>query len=214
VAILATSPAVRAGLDHLLQADAHIDVTTEAASLEALYERQGSSTVLVIAGLEIEKSLSMQLFESVWEEGQNQTEQFYPALLVLTDHPEPLQEFLDQYPNAFGILPFESNSAELIAAIKALHQGLLVGPQHLLKRIFAPASFSEEEEFKGEHLTPRETEVLQLLSNGLANKQIALALGISEHTAKFHISSIYVKLGASNRTEAVRRGVRLGLILL
>jgi len=63
-------------------------------------------------------------------------------------------------------------------------------------------------------LTPRETEVLQLLAQGLANKQIALALGISEHTIKFHVSSIYAKLGVGNRTEAVRVGARQGLILL
>lgn len=63
-------------------------------------------------------------------------------------------------------------------------------------------------------LTDREAEVLQLLARGMANKQIALELGISEHTVKFHISSIYTKLGAGNRTEAVRLGVRRGLVLL
>jgi DNA-binding NarL/FixJ family response regulator len=63
-------------------------------------------------------------------------------------------------------------------------------------------------------LTDRESEVLQLLARGKANKQIALDLGISEHTVKFHISSIYTKLGAGNRTEAVRLGVRKGLVLL
>jgi DNA-binding NarL/FixJ family response regulator len=56
--------------------------------------------------------------------------------------------------------------------------------------------------------------VLQLLAQGMANKQIAMKLAISEHTVKFHVSSIYTKLGAANRTEAVRLGVRRGLILL
>jgi DNA-binding NarL/FixJ family response regulator len=56
--------------------------------------------------------------------------------------------------------------------------------------------------------------VLQLLAQGLANKQIALTLGISEHTVKFHISGVYSKLGATNRTEAVRLGVRKGLVVL
>jgi DNA-binding NarL/FixJ family response regulator len=63
-------------------------------------------------------------------------------------------------------------------------------------------------------LTDRESQVLQHLARGLANKQIALALSISEHTVKFHVSAIYAKLGASNRTEAVRAGVRRGLIIL
>ena len=63
-------------------------------------------------------------------------------------------------------------------------------------------------------LTEREIEVLQLLAQGMANKQIALQLGISEHTVKFHISGIYTKFGVTNRTAAVRLGVRWGLITL
>jgi NarL family two-component system response regulator YdfI len=55
---------------------------------------------------------------------------------------------------------------------------------------------------------------LQLLAQGLANKQIAISLGISEHTVKFHVSSLYAKLGATNRTEAVRLGIQSGLVLL
>jgi NarL family two-component system response regulator YdfI len=65
-----------------------------------------------------------------------------------------------------------------------------------------------------EPLTAREMEVIQLMAQGLANKQIALALGISEHTVKFHLSSLYAKLGISSRTEAVKRGIELGLISL
>ncbi len=65
-----------------------------------------------------------------------------------------------------------------------------------------------------EELTGRESEVLQLLTQGLANKQIAARLGISEHTVKFHVSAIYAKLGATNRAEAVRVGVQRGLVLL
>jgi DNA-binding NarL/FixJ family response regulator len=61
-------------------------------------------------------------------------------------------------------------------------------------------------------LTPREEQVLQMLAQGLANKEIAAELSISDHTVKFHISSIYDKLGVTNRVEAVRAGVRLGLL--
>ena len=73
-----------------------------------------------------------------------------------------------------------------------------------------PQATSQAEEV----LTDREIEVLQLLAQGLANKQIAQTLNISTHTVKFHVSSIYNKLGATNRTEAVRNGVQNGLILL
>jgi DNA-binding NarL/FixJ family response regulator len=65
-----------------------------------------------------------------------------------------------------------------------------------------------------EPLTPRELEVLDLLAEGLSNHAIALRLSISEHTVKFHVSSICAKLGADNRTDAVRRAVRNGLITL
>lgn len=65
-----------------------------------------------------------------------------------------------------------------------------------------------------EALTAREREVLELLSRGLPNKLIARRLQISEHTVKFHVSSIYAKLGATSRTDAVSRGVRRGLITI
>jgi len=65
-----------------------------------------------------------------------------------------------------------------------------------------------------EALTPRELEVLEVLAEGLSNKAIASRLAITEHTVKFHVSSIFAKLGAENRTDAVRRGVRRGLITL
>ena len=65
-----------------------------------------------------------------------------------------------------------------------------------------------------EPLTPRELEVVELLAEGLSNQAIASRLGISEHTVKFHVSSICGKLGAENRTDAVRRAVRQGLITL
>ena len=65
-----------------------------------------------------------------------------------------------------------------------------------------------------ESLTPREIEVLELVAEGLSNKAVAVRLGISDQTVKFHLTSISGKLGATNRTDAVRRGVRRGLITL
>jgi len=71
----------------------------------------------------------------------------------------------------------------------------------------------DEERFE-EPLTAREVQVLELLAEGLPNKRIAERLGISDQTVKFHVSSISGKLGAANRTDAVRRAVRRGLITL
>lgn len=65
-----------------------------------------------------------------------------------------------------------------------------------------------------ETLTGRETEVLELVAQGLSNKGVGERLGISDQTVKFHIASIAGKLGAANRTDAVRRAVRRGLIAL
>jgi DNA-binding NarL/FixJ family response regulator len=65
-----------------------------------------------------------------------------------------------------------------------------------------------------EALTHREVQVLELLAEGLPNKAIAVRLGISDQTVKFHVASILAKLAASNRTDAVRRAVRRGLIAL
>lgn len=70
------------------------------------------------------------------------------------------------------------------------------------------------QEWIEEALTPREVEVLELLAEGLPNKAIAERLGISDQTVKFHVASITGKLGAGNRTEAVRRALRRGLISL
>ena len=71
-----------------------------------------------------------------------------------------------------------------------------------------------EEESVEEPLTRREIEVLELLTEGLSNKAIAGRLGISDQTVKFHVAALCGKLGAANRTDAVRRGVRRGLIAL
>ncbi len=71
-----------------------------------------------------------------------------------------------------------------------------------------------EDEPLVEALTPREEEVLHLLADGLSNKAIALQLGISDHTVKFHVNAILGKLGAQSRTEAVVRATRMGLLVL
>jgi DNA-binding NarL/FixJ family response regulator len=80
-------------------------------------------------------------------------------------------------------------------------------------RGFTPREMADEDQFE-ESLTPREIDVLELLAEGLANKPIAARLGISDQTVKFHVASICGKLGAANRTDAVRRAVRRGLVSL
>lgn len=128
------------------------------------------------------------------------------AVLHLTDGPLNVEEMKRAY-RIWGVLPADASAEELVAAIHALAQGLVVGAPALL---FA----DEGEPPERGPLTERESEVLGLLAKGLANKQIAAVLGISEHTVKFHVSSIYTKLNVTNRAEAVREGLRGGWIAL
>ena len=72
----------------------------------------------------------------------------------------------------------------------------------------------DDAEWIAEPLTPREIDVLQLLAEGLPNKSIAARLGVSDQTVKFHVAAILSKLGATNRTDAVRRALRRGWINL
>jgi DNA-binding NarL/FixJ family response regulator len=72
----------------------------------------------------------------------------------------------------------------------------------------------DEDQEQVEGLTPRETDVLQLVATGLSNRAVAERLHVSDETVKFHLASIFGKLGASNRTDAVQRALRRGLIPL
>ena len=111
---------------------------------------------------------------------------------------------------ARGVVLRDAGAARLAAAVRAVAEGLMVldagaAESVLRPRPAAPASV--------EHLTPREQEVLQLLAQGLSNKLIAVRLGISDHTVKFHVNAILGKLGAQSRTEAIAQAARLGLVL-
>jgi NarL family two-component system response regulator YdfI len=113
-----------------------------------------------------------------------------------------------------GIFTSEIDAKSLISALKAVANGLLVlSPEESSAIVTSAGTVSEAPEAI-EPLTSREKEVLQRMADGLANKEIALRLNISEHTVKFHVASILGKLEASSRTEAVSIGIRNGIILL
>lgn len=106
-----------------------------------------------------------------------------------------------------AMLPRDAAAAQIVAAIYAASAGLVVLPaEETLAVLPMPTGQPAEP------LTPRELEVLEMLAEGLSNKLIAHKLSISEHTVKFHVNSILAKLHAGTRTEAVMRGVRLGLV--
>ena len=107
----------------------------------------------------------------------------------------------------YSVLPMEVTTQQLAAAIRATVAGFAV-------TVPRPASGSVDAMSITEDLTAREVEVLRLMARGHRNKQVAALLNISEHTAKFHVSSVLAKLGARTRTEAVTIGVTRGLVAI
>ncbi len=198
VAIVSPNHALRVGLREMLSGHPVIQVTGEGTRLSDVNERE--TEVAVLASVPSARGLEEKPF----------------AVLFLTDDAESIRAMLTPNMTAWGILSIEASAEELAAGIVAVAEGLWVGAPGLVAAwMRLPKGGGESgEESLTEPLTAREKEVLQHMAAGLANKQIALALNISEHTVKFHLSSLYAKLGAASRTEAVKRGIELGLISL
>jgi two-component system nitrate/nitrite response regulator NarL len=125
-------------------------------------------------------------------------------IVVLSD--EPLTSRVLRL-GVHAILPREAGAEQIVAALYAASAGLIAIPSESSSWV-VPADSA----YVVENLTPREMETLEMLSEGLSNKQIAARLNISEHTAKFHVNSVLGKLDAATRTEAVMRGLRSGLL--
>jgi two-component system, NarL family, response regulator YdfI len=115
-----------------------------------------------------------------------------------------------------AILDREASQLDLQAAVHAAMGGLCtLSPMHLAKLTDPAESVNAALGAEWiEPLTPRELQILRMLSGGLANRAIAAQLEISEHTAKFHVGQILAKLGAETRTQAVTIGIRRGLIMI
>jgi DNA-binding NarL/FixJ family response regulator len=199
VTIVSPNSALRIGLRELLSRQPDIKVVGETVDLENVNENE--TEVALLASVS-----SARLLEN----------KATFAVLFLTDDVESLRGLLSSNPRAWGVLSPDATEDELVASVRAVGEGLWVGAPSLvgdLIRLSGRRESSSEDSLV-EPLTAREMEVIQLMAQGLANKQIALKLGISEHTVKFHLSSLYAKLGISSRTEAVKRGIELGLISL
>jgi NarL family two-component system response regulator YdfI len=139
-----------------------------------------------------------------------------PGVVMLTDDPRPALGVELLRRGGRAVLPRHASSEEIVAAIEAVAAGLVVlHPEAMtslrsasLARRGAVAAVADQ------RLTAREIEILGLIAEGLGNKAIAARLRISDHTVKFHIASIFAKLSAGSRTEAVTIGVRQGLIMI
>jgi len=213
VFIVAASPLARARLENLL-ASRQVEIAGSVANLDELDGRIDDALVDVI------------LVDSTGETFEPFLDTLNASGLasdfstVLLTEPAALASASSALRMGVrAVLPNDVSSDQLAAALQAAATGL-----HVLHPAQVPASVingsastlarSRSLDELAEPLTPRESEVLQMLASGLGNKEIAAKLRISDHTVKFHVASILGKLGAGSRTEAVSLGIRRGLVLL
>ena len=208
VLIGARSEVVRAGLASLLTADPRFQVVGT-FSIDDLTRVEDLQPEVVLLDLDSPSD------ESLLTAIQSGGALVNSSLIILTEDPESLA--VDVLGSGLrAILPRYATPEEIIAAIQAAATGLVALHPDIFDSMLSRIHPGQQSELdpSGQILTPREIEVLRMIADGLGNKEIASKLSISDHTVKFHISSIFAKLGDSNRAEAVTLGIRHGLIMV
>jgi DNA-binding NarL/FixJ family response regulator len=212
VMVYSDNSIMRAGLESIIRSHPDLSVIGSSSNSVSLLKQleELQPDVVLLEWLEDDN-------EPVWETLQALgTELSRPALIVLADYEDNDWTTDALNKGVRAILPQSASTDEIIATVVAVAVGLVVLPPDLVEDLL-PQNSSPTPALPAspiQALTPREIEVLGMLALGLGNKTIASRLGISEHTVKFHVSSIFSKLNASSRTEAVTLGARLGLIML
>lgn len=208
ILIAARSPIVQAGLEAMIAREATLQIVGRITALAGLESSLGSGHPDAIV---LEAAL---LTDTDLETLAVLQQEVAIALLVAPTESYSATTLLPLGVKA--ILPLDVTADELILTVEAISAGLIVLHPDVSDALLheLPSSSGSElpPDLVDTPLTPRELELLQLLATGLGNKAIARQMNISEHTVKFHISSIFCKLNASSRTEAVMLGMRLGLI--
>jgi DNA-binding NarL/FixJ family response regulator len=190
--------------------DSRVDIVGSAADLESVSGQLVDvepDVVLVEVAADAQEELLNALEDA-------ELAQEYPVIL-LSEQPKTAWLSKALRTGVRAVLPRDVAPEQLRAALEAAAAGLVViHPSELDTVLSATVGPSAPLDELLEPLTRREREVLQMLAAGLANKEIAARLAISDHTVKFHVASILGKLGASTRTEAVSAGIRRGLVML
>ena len=204
VLVISPYPSVRAGLRALLQVDVEIDVAWEAAGPADLADPWPVQPDVALIDDAGDGSAVRTIAERM------------PDLPIVMLGGDLAQQRRGIQTAPRGFLTRDASGDELIAAVRAVARGLTVLDPSIARTLLGPAPSTNADSGPSadETLTHRELEVVQLLAAGLPNKTIAYQLGISEHTAKFHVSSVLAKLGAASRTEAVTIAARRGLLML
>jgi NarL family two-component system response regulator YdfI len=194
--VSAASVLARAGLSAALRGESRVTVVAEVAPDELLRS---------VAALEPDVVVTL---PSDGRERRENGDALRAPTVLLVDDPRGVWngELASPERLPFAVLARDASSEEIVAAVVAVAAGLVAAQPNVLAGGVPEPTF--------EQLTAREIEVLAELARGASNKAIAERLRISEHTVKFHIGSIFAKLGVSSRTEAVTHGFRLGLIML
>jgi len=209
VLIAATSDSRLSELEQMLRGDPSLLVTGAVTSLAILPQRAATFQADVVL-------LDLVQPDPQFAAATVTLQRTGASVIALVDDPDGNWTRQALRSGILGILPRNSAPADILLAIRSGKRGLIMMEPDLLREVLGPGSVrAAESDFETvEELTDREVEVLRMLAEGLANKEIASRLGISDHTVKFHISSILAKLSVSSRTEAVTVGIRKGLILL
>lgn len=210
VLVLAADLLTRTGLAALLDAQTDLDVVGRAAGGETLSaDLDVYRPDVVIYDVGYDPLNGLTALDTLVEAAL-----VVVVLLPDADHAMPILGVLKSgEEGGYGLLLRDSAADLLAAAVSAAAAGLVAIEPALLDAL-TPETGSEVPLPPVEDLTPRETEVLDLLARGLTNKAIAQRLEISPNTVKFHVNAILAKLDAQSRTEAVVRATQLGLITL
>jgi len=206
VVVLAKSAITRAGLASVVRADARFELVGEGPDLDLVRIHRGEypQVVLLDSG---DPALPLPAFLRQADA---------PTVVVLVDRANRNEVRRMLHGGIRAILLRESAAPEIHAALESAAAGLaVISPEILDALLPALSDFADADDLPvTEPLTSRESEIFSLLAEGAGNKEIASRLSISEHTVKFHVSSILAKLGAASRTEAVTRGYKEGLITM
>jgi two-component system, NarL family, nitrate/nitrite response regulator NarL len=201
--LVSADPLVRSGLAQLLRAQPGLAVVAQGSSEE--------SPETVAGGVHPEA-----LIFDLGVDGRVDRLKTFLSLRLPTVALVPDERFAAEAhrAGAKGILLRTAEAPLLAQAVKSVAVGLFVLDEALSGALPGVRAFTQAPFPEPDPLTARETEVLGKLAEGLSNKEIAQALNISDHTAKFHLNAVMQKLGVQNRTEAVVRAVRAGLLML